>query len=141
MWDHLSKSGIATIWTASYEGNILAAWVLFVLKDTVYYPYGASSRNHREVMAPNLLLWEIVRWAKKKGIKKFDLWGAMGPPPAGGPDTKDPWYGFHRFKEGYHPELVEFIGSFDLVIKPFIYRLYCLTDNIRWAILKFKTKL
>ncbi|MFH0749319.1 MAG: peptidoglycan bridge formation glycyltransferase FemA/FemB family protein [Candidatus Gottesmanbacteria bacterium] len=137
MWRNLSKSGIAKLWTASYQGTILATWILFVFEDTIYYPYGASSRVHREVMAPNLLLWEIVQWGKKNGYKKFDLWGAMGPDP----DPKDPWYGFHRFKEGYHPALIEFVGSFDLVINPFLYKLYCLGDTIRWTFLKYKTKL
>jgi len=137
MWSILSREGIAKLWTASYEGEILSAWIIFLWKDTVYYPYGASSRNKREVMAPNLMLWEIARWAKAHGYKKFDLWGALGP----NPDTNDPWYGFHRFKEGYNPELVEFLGSFDLVIHPLLYKLYCFIDNVRWMILKLKPRL
>jgi lipid II:glycine glycyltransferase (peptidoglycan interpeptide bridge formation enzyme) len=137
VWRLLKKDGIAKLFTATYNNEILCAWMLFCLGDTIYYPYGASSRNHREVMAPNLMLWEIVRWAKTKGFKKFDLWGAMGPEP----DSHDPWYGFHRFKEGYHPTLVEYVGSYDLVINPILYKLYCIADDIRWALLKLKTKL
>ena len=87
MWKIMHIAGIAHLFTASYEGEILSAWIVFVWGDTVYYPYGSSSRDHREVMAPTLLLWEIAKWAKQKGLKYFDLWGAMGPPPAGGPDT------------------------------------------------------
>jgi len=136
MWNSMKEHGSAKLFTASYNDEIVTTWILFCFNDTIYYPYGASSRNHREVMAPNLLLWEIVQWGKRNGYKKFDLWGAMGPDP----DIHDPWYGFHRFKEGYHPEMVEFIGSYDLIIKPFIYRLYCLLDNIRWTLLKLKTK-
>jgi len=137
MWNTLKKNGIAKLYTASYNDEIVSAWILFCFNDTIYYPYGASSRNHREVMAPNLLLWEIMKWGKTHEYKKFDLWGAMGPDP----DTHDPWYGFHRFKEGYHPDLVEFIGSYDLIINPFLYKLYCLGDTIRWILLKFKSKL
>jgi len=131
MWNTMRENGLAKLFTASYNGEILTAWIIFCHGRTIYYPYGASSRNHREVMAPNLMLWEIVRWAKTAGYKKFDLWGAMGP----NPDPNDPWYGFHRFKEGYHPELVEFIGSYDLVINPVLYKLYCLADTVRWKIL------
>lgn len=138
MWDTLSQEKIATLWTAEYNGEILAAWILFLWKDTIYYPYGASSRNHREVMAPNLLLWEIMKWGKKNGYKKFDLWGALGPEPAEGYDPKDPWLGFHTFKEGYHPDLVEFAGSFDLVFKPFWYRIFCLVDDMRRLLLGMK---
>jgi lipid II:glycine glycyltransferase (peptidoglycan interpeptide bridge formation enzyme) len=138
MWKIMHDAGIAHLFTASFEDEVLSAWIIFVLGDTVYYPYGSSSRNHREVMAPTLLLWEIAKWAKQKGLKHFDLWGAMGPPSADGPDPGDPWYGFHRFKQGFNPRLVEFAGSFDLVIKPFLYSLYTLADTIRWKVLKLK---
>lgn len=132
MWQILHPANIAHLWTASYHGKILAAWILFTWKDTIYYPYGASSREHRETMAPNLLLWEIARWGKSEGYKAFDLWGAIGPDPK----ENDPWYGFHRFKQGFNPELVEFVGSFDLVLNPLLYRVYTIADTIRWRILK-----
>lgn len=135
MWEIMSRAGIAKLWTATYQGQTLAAWIIFCWKDTIYYPYGSSSREHRETMAPNLLLWEIIKWGKEQGYKKFDLWGALGP----NPDPNDPWYGFHRFKEGYHPKLIEFIGSYDLVLKPTLYRLYEIADKLRWLYLKIRT--
>jgi len=136
MWQIMHTAGIAKLWTATYEGNILAAWILFIHDGVMYYPYGASSREHRDVMAPNLLLWELIKWGKQHEMYAFDLWGALGPLPAGGPDTKDPWYGFHRFKAGYNPTLIEYMGSFDLVIQPFLYKLYCFADTLRWSVLK-----
>ena len=119
---------------AIYNKETLAAWILFVLGNTLYYPYGASSIKHREVMASNLMMWEAIRFGKKLNLKKFDMWGALGP----NPNVKDPWYGFHRFKEGYGSDLVEFIGSYDLVINPFMYHIYKTADKIRWALLKIK---
>jgi lipid II:glycine glycyltransferase (peptidoglycan interpeptide bridge formation enzyme) len=124
----------ARLFTASYENEVLVAWILFVLGDTLYYPYGASSNNHHEVMASNLMMWEAIKFGKKMGLKKFDMWGAMGP----NPDTKDPWYGFHRFKEGYGGKLTEFVGSFDLVIDWKMYLVYKIMNKIRWAVLRFK---
>jgi len=132
MWETLHPAGIARLWTAVYQNKILAAWIIFIWKNTIYYPYGASSREHRETMAPNLLLWEIVRWGKKAGYKKFDLWGALGPQA----DEKDPWYGFHRFKQGFGPKLVEFVGSYDLILNPLLYQLYTVADTIRWRMLQ-----
>jgi len=132
MWDTLGKAGIAKLFTARYQGTVLAAWVLFCWNKTVYYPYGASSRLHREVMAPTLLLWEIARWAKRNGYHSFDLWGALGEHP----DPDDPWFGFHRFKQGFRPRHVTYAGSFDLVLSPFLYKLYILADSIRWFFLK-----
>ena len=132
MWKIMHQAGVAKLWTVSFEGEILTAWIIFTFKDTVYYPYGASSRSHREVMAPNLLLWEIARWAKSQQFKYFDLWGALGP----NPDPADPWYGFHRFKQGYNPTPVEYIGSYDLMMSPMLYQIYKTADIVRWKLLK-----
>lgn len=132
MWRIMHKAGIARLFTATYKNQILAAWIIFCWKDIIYYPYGTSSRNHREVMAPVLLLWEIARWGKSQGYKAFDLWGALGPDP----DPKDPWYGFHRFKKGFCPDLIKYVGSYDFVISPALYRAYCAANTIRWFVLK-----
>jgi lipid II:glycine glycyltransferase (peptidoglycan interpeptide bridge formation enzyme) len=120
--------------TKDQRPKTLTSWILFVFKDTLYYPYGASSSEHREVMASNLVMWEAIRFGKKLGLKKFDMWGALGP----NPDPKDPWIGFHTFKEKYGPEHVEYVGSYDLVINPILYSAYKVADKLRWAILRIK---
>jgi lipid II:glycine glycyltransferase (peptidoglycan interpeptide bridge formation enzyme) len=124
----------AHLFVARYKGKILTSWVLFTFKNTLYYPYGASSSENREVMSSNLMMWEAIRYGKKLGLKKFDMWGALGPTP----DKKDPWYGFHSFKEKYGPEHVEFIGSYDLVINPVLYQAYRIADKLRWLYLRIK---
>lgn len=129
-----STTHIAHLLTAKYQGKILVSWLVFLFNDILYYPYGASSSEHREVMASNLMMWEAMRWGKAHGAKIFDLWGSLGS----NPNPKDPWYGFHRFKEGYGPRPVEFIGSYDLVLNPVLYALYNLANSIRWFLLKMK---
>lgn len=119
---------------ATYEGETLVTWILFVLGDTLYYPYGASSSKFREVMASNLMMWEAIKFGKKLGLKKFDMWGALSK----NPDTKDSWYGFHKFKEGYGARHVEFLGSYDFVINKKLYIVYKILNKIRWFVLKFK---
>lgn len=134
MWETLHPVGIAHLFTASYEGEILVTWIVFLFNHVLYYPYGASSLKHREVMASNLMMWEVIKWGKSQGAEKFDMWGALPP----GADPSDPRMGFHRFKEGYGPVLTEFAGSFDLVLKPRLYSLYQAADKIRWKILSLK---
>ncbi len=124
----------AHLLTAKYRGEPLVTWVLFVLKDTLYYPYGASSIEHRETMASNLMMWEAIKFGERLGLKKFDMWGSLGP----NPDKNDPWFGFHRFKQGYGGELIELVGNYDLVTNPGLYQLYKIVDKLRWLILKFK---
>lgn len=137
MWQKMHGAGIAHLLKAEYQGKVLATWVVFKFQDRLFYPYGASSREHREVMASNLLMWEAMRFGKRLGCKTFDLWGALGPEP----DPKDPWLGFHRFKEGYGGAYTHFVGTYDLVIDPMMYRLFRIGDRWRWRLLRFKSKL
>lgn len=119
------------------QPNILTSWVLFTFNNVLYYPYGASSRENRDAMANNLIMWEAIRFGKKKKCHEFDMWGALGPTP----DSKDPWYGFHRFKEGYGAKLTEFAGSYDLILNPTLYEISKIGDRVRWLLLNLKKRL
>lgn len=137
MWDALGTSGMLRIFEAHYEGTVLASWIMFVFNDVLYYPYGASRAVHREVMASNLLMWEMIRFGKANGCTLFDMWGALGPEP----DPKHPWFGFHKFKQGYGGQLKESIGTFDLMLDPPVYQLYKVAETIRWQVLRLRAKL
>ncbi len=139
MWETLHKAKIARLFTATYhhEGKTetLVTWIVFLFNNVLYYPYGASSDKFRNTMASNLMMWEVIRWGKVHGAKRFDMWGALGPDA----DPKDSWYGFHRFKQGYGAEHVEFAGSYDLVIEPMMYRLYNGVHFLRQFYLKLRS--
>ncbi len=122
---------------ASYNNKILTTYILFTFKDKLYYPYGASSDEHRESMASTGAMWGAIKFGKSLGLRSFDMWGAANVPE---PKTNDPYYGFHRFKQGFGATLTEFVGSYDLVINPLNYRLLTVADKIRWAYLKAKKK-
>jgi len=123
-----NKKPIARLLVARYEKEIITTWIVFVWKDFLYYPYGASSNKHKKVMANNLVMWEAIKYGKNLGLKTFDLWG------------REIGKGFTRFKEGYRPKVVEFVGTWDLVISP-LYRIYRLAEIIRWKALRLRTKL
>lgn len=132
MWNTLRPAGIAHLLVAKYDGQIITTWVLFKFNDTLYYPYGASTREHREVMANNLVMWEAIRLAKKWKLKYLDMWGALGPDA----DPNDPWYGFHTFKSGYGAKQVEYIGTWDYVARPMLYQIYRVVETLRWKLLR-----
>lgn len=136
-WESLKSSGMVRILKAMYEGKAVTAWVLFFHNNVAYYPYGASSRENRDVMASNLLMWEAIKLAKNLGCTRFDMWGAIGPDP----DPKHKWYGFHKFKEGYGASLMKGIASHDLIINPPIYSLVTMADSLRWKWLRLRAKL
>lgn len=137
MWAELAPAGIAHILKAEYEGKILAVWIVFLHQGVLYYPYGASSSEHKELMASNLLMWEAIKFGKRNNCSSFDMWGSLGPDAS----EKDPWFGFHKFKEGYGGVLTKFIGSFDLVLNPPMYKIYRILENWRWKLLRIKARL
>lgn len=104
----------------------LVAWMLINFKDALYYPYGGSSDKYHEVMASNLVAWEAIKLGKKLKLKKFDMWGALGPEAL----ASDPWYGFHRFKQGYGGKLVEYVGTYDLVFNQTLYFAFTFVDKL-----------
>lgn len=115
------------------EPVILAAWILFIQRNTLYYPYGASSDLYREVMASTRMMWGAIQFGKRHHLKSFDMWGAADTE---NPESSDPYYGFHRFKKNFGATYVSMLGSFDLVIKPLWYRLFTLANTIRWKLLR-----
>lgn len=128
MWKTLYKAGIAHLLTAKYQSEIITTWILFAYDGFLYYPYGASTHKFKNVMANNLMMWEAIKLGKKLRLKTFDLWG------------REEGKGFTKFKEGYNPHVVEFLGTWDLIIDKNYYYLYRLMDFVRWQILRFKAR-
>lgn len=128
LWQELAPTGIARLLTAKYNNEIVVAWIVFVWKDFLYYPYGGSTDKYKNVMAPNLMMWEAIRLGKKLGLSTFDLWG------------REEGKGFTKFKEGYNPKVIEFLGTWDLPTSP-LYKPYLLADTVRWKALRLKAKI
>lgn len=126
-WAQLKKAGLARLLIGFYNKKPLSCWMLLNFKDTLYYPYGGSSLEHREVMANNLVAWEAIKLGQKLKLKKFDMWGAANTP---NPDSTDPFYGFHNFKAGYGAKLVEYLGTFDLVFNDTLYWAFTVIDKM-----------
>ncbi len=126
VWDNL-KHTMATILVSFYENTPLGAYELFTFKNKLYYPYGGSSEEHRNVMGPNLLMWEAIRYGKSKECAVFDMWGAASPEQS----QSSAFAGFTRFKEGYNAQFVEKIGSYDFIINPGMFSLYTVSYKLR----------
>ena len=126
MWKHLKPAGIARLLTATYKKQIITAWILFKWGGFLYYPYGASSDKYKGVMANNLMMWEAIKFGQKNKLQTFDLWGI------------EEGKGFTKFKEGYNPKIVEFIGTWDLITNKSLYFIYQVAEKIRWFILRLK---
>lgn len=105
---HVEKNGCGEVFTAFIEGEPIASVLVIFYGDRATYFYGGSSDKHKEKMAPYLLHWEVMKYAKKKGFKEYDLWGIS---PEG--DKEHMWYGLTQFKKKLGGNPLQFIGSYD----------------------------
>jgi peptidoglycan pentaglycine glycine transferase (the first glycine) len=132
-FETLSKHNKANILVAEYNDQPLAAWMLFNNQNTIYYTYGGSSNDHKDLMASNLIAYEAIKLGKRLGCKTFDMWGATN-------DKNNDYWGFTKFKLGYGGELVEHIDSYDFVINPLIYHFFNFSYSLFWKFKKLKLK-
>ncbi len=100
--------------------RLIASAILLAHDDTLYYLHGAMDRDYKSMMAPYLMHWEIIKWAKTQGYHYYDFWGI---------DAKR-WPGVTRFKLGWGGQQVEYPGSFDLPISWFWYQVYKIMRKI-----------
>ena len=111
------------LWVAEYENTILATNIIVNFGDTVTYLHGASSNEHRNLMAPHLLQWEQIKWAQENGFKVYDFWGIS--------ESDARWAGFTRFKKGFGGQEKNFPGTFDLVYNQRAYKVYNFIKKFR----------
>lgn len=143
-WQIFKNAGMARILIAFYttpsgQKIPLSVWMLHNFHDTLYYFYGGSSEEYKNVMAPTLLAWEAICLGKKLKLKTFDLGGGLPP----GASLNHSWQGFHRFKENLGANLVKYMGAYDLIFNPLIYHLFNLADkstNLKAFLLKIVQK-
>ncbi|MEZ4560285.1 MAG: peptidoglycan bridge formation glycyltransferase FemA/FemB family protein, partial [Caldilineaceae bacterium] len=129
---------------AEYEGRPLAAIVVFVVGDTAWYLWGASSNDERNRMPNHALQWAGIQWARAHGATRYDLWGipdevgqlatAMQGDAAGVPAEELPvdvqqlpdgeLWGVFRFKQGFGGRALRTVGAWDLPLHPLGYRAY-----------------
>lgn len=121
MWDILVPEGYMKLALTYYEGKAIAGALAYIYGDKAWYTYGASSNEHRNVMPNHLMQWTLIKWAHENGCKWYDFRG-VSPRKEG--ESDDHLQGLNRFKDGFSPRFVEYIGEYDMVLSPGFYWLW-----------------
>lgn len=136
-WKKCIESFSGKIFIAEFQNEPLVALFVYHLGKKIWYKDGGSSRKFREYMAPYILQWETMRWAKKNGYEIYDL---VAVPPKNELNEKSPLWGIYKFKSGFNPDITEFVGCLDLPIKRPRYYLWTKLESRYAAIDKKITK-
>jgi len=145
MLKKLYPKGEAAIIIARYHHLPVSALIITFYNGVASYLYGGTSRLHKEVMAPYLAHWQAILEAKKRGCVKYDLL-AVAPAviaseakqskdrhdaTASRDDNSHKYANLTFFKEQFGGRKVNIVGSYDLVYKPFWYRVFKAAEKFR----------
>ncbi len=135
MWDCLAPPGYMRLALTHYEGQPIAGALAYLYGDKAWYTYGASSNQHRNVMPNHLMQWTLIQWAKESGCKWYDFRGVS---PRRDGELDEHLQGLNRFKEGFSPRFVEYVGEYDMVLSPTLYWLWTIAVPRVQSLLKAK---
>lgn len=120
-YQKMLEIGFVKLYLAKKDEKILAAALVSFFGDTATYIHGASSDEDRNLMAPLLLQWEMIKAGKGRSCQYYDFYGI---------DEKK-WPGVTRFKKGFGGEELNFPGTFDLIFNNFVYKAYMYLRALR----------
>lgn len=120
------KDNQTLLYTAWFGKKRLAqAFVIFYGQEAAYH-YGASTLLGRKYPGAYLIQWEAIKEAKKRGLRRYNLWGVA---PEG--ETNHRFYGVSVFKRGFGGEDLEYLHARDLIINPLAYKINWLIEMAR----------
>jgi peptidoglycan pentaglycine glycine transferase (the first glycine) len=115
----LSPHRKASILFAEHENMRLAAAIIIYFGERATYFFGGSLDVRRNVMAPYLLHFEIMRMAKTLGLHWYDFWGIGSED-----DPNDPWQNITIFKRKFGGREIDFGPTLDYVYDSAAYQAY-----------------
>jgi len=150
----LNSKNIETyLYSASFENKIISSAICVFYKNKATYYYGASSNKYRNLMAPYLLQWEMIKDAKEKNMKIYDF---LGVSPSYYEENgnyiindsfnrikfkkkeavenylnKHHFSGITEFKTKFGGEIINYMGSCDLIYNKFWYFIIKISKKIR----------
>lgn len=116
----------ALLYSATYDGKLLAqAFIIFYGKEGAYH-YGASTDEGRKFPGAYLIQWEAIKEAKKRNMQRYNFWGVA-------PETQKHhrFYGLSIFKRGFGGTDFDYLHAHDLVLNRTRYSFNLLIEGIR----------
>lgn len=108
------------------EGEILAENFMIFYGNEASYHYGVSSDLGTRYSAAPLLHMRAMAEARRRGIKRYNLWGIVGLD-----QTKHRFYGVSEFKRSFGCTELKYTPAHDLILKPKQYQLTKLVETLR----------
>lgn len=122
----LLPRGAAKLYVALHGKKPIASALVYDSPTTRYYAHAASYHTARKLHPGSPLLAHMILDAKAAGQTQFDFFG-IAPPD----QPKHRWAGFSTFKRSFGGELKEYIGTWELPVRPLHYAAYRLAHKAK----------
>ena len=114
------------MYTAKKDGEILAQNFMIFYGNECSYHYGVSSPLGTKYSAAPLLHLAAMEEARKRGIKRYNLWGIVGPN-----ETRHRFYGVSEFKRSFGCGELHYTPAHDIIINRRKYILDKIVETVR----------
>ena len=121
-WQRFTEAGLGQLFFAYVDGKVVAGAYAIAFGHKGTYKDGASVRERSVYGASHLLQWHIITWMKSRGVQIHDLCGS--PPSDQIDNPKHPHYGIYRFKSSFNKEVTDYVGAYDLPLRPRQYAIW-----------------
>jgi lipid II:glycine glycyltransferase (peptidoglycan interpeptide bridge formation enzyme) len=107
------------LYLAHHDDRLLAATTWVRVGGHVWYSYGASTNEGRELRPSNAIQWRMIEDAHAAGATVYDLRGISDTL-----DSTDPLFGLIQFKVGTGGHAVEYVGEWDFPINRLLHKAF-----------------
>ena len=129
LWQAYSDAGLGKFYGIDGEDGEPAVMAFTIrVGENSFYKDGGSERPRTTPGMSYLLQWHMMRAMRDEGAKTYDM---VGTPPASELENRDHVsYSVGQFKIRFNKHVTEYIGVFDLVLRPKQYQLW-LSQGLR----------
>jgi lipid II:glycine glycyltransferase (peptidoglycan interpeptide bridge formation enzyme) len=135
MFSLFRSTGDFCMLLARHAGRVIAAVTLVRCGATCWYLQGASSNEHRNLMAPYLLQWESILRARLWGCDLYDFRAV--------PDVlreDQDMYGVYRFKEGFGGRHFTTLNAYTTAYSPALFGAWQLWFRARFEAMAWQRR-
>lgn len=129
-WQAFAADDEALLLLAQYQGQTVAVRAIYRFGRHAA-EFHAGSLDIPGLHANYLLVWEAIKWALASGCTTYDLWGIPDELAQMDRDAEIPvgkrhdgLWGVYQFKRGFSTKIVSYVGAYDYVFVPSLYRLF-----------------
>jgi len=110
LWSEFISRGQGALLLSVHDGQIVGGLICLMFGELSLEMHRGVLYKYLKLHVNEALVWEGMRWARRRGCRWYCLRGIGAGP-------------LQKFKEKFRPQLVSFVGYYDLCFHPLVYRI------------------